>query len=127
MQRNIGDSAVLMADELAGWPAVEGQIVAIHATDDGHTVYTIESGPPVDVLAQAYAEGQAAARARQPCGACPYAFVNQLWSPLLTLAEAQAYFDRDIRPRFNAWFDGWSSQLAAEGLGFNMRPKRKQQ
>lgn len=66
-----------------------------------------------------YKEGyEAAGRGDSYRDHCPYTFK-------VSGAVGQVEFDRDFRPKMDAWFAGWKAWLDERGLGFNFQPVNK--
>lgn len=69
----------------------------------------------------AYKEGYAAASESRRFEECPYNFTT---SGCKATGD-QNRFEREFRPKLNAWFAGWKAWLDERGLGFNFQPIRK--
>lgn len=68
-----------------------------------------------------YREGQeAASRGHSFKNYCPYDFTSSGCKE----RGDQNGFERDFRPKMNAWFAGWKDWLDERGLGYNFQPKR---
>lgn len=69
-----------------------------------------------------YQEGYAAAERREDFSThCPYTFdktgLKHGWN-------GHRDFDRDYRPKMDAWFAGWKAWLTERGLGNDFEPTR---
>ena len=69
------------------------------------------------LYADEYEEGYTAASERRSAIECPYTFQRAGYPP-------QHEFERNTRPKLDAWFAGWKAWLDERGLGFNFKPHR---